>query len=112
MRERTLIVMLVSATGSLLASSPRSVQGQSVLAPWYKLAEKIDERQLDRDLRGWKKTSGKATPPGRTAIWNRSGVTNGGSRSIATVADLARRLPFLCRQSPRPPPLSRRESRW
>ena len=49
MRKYALIVTVVSMAGLLLSSSERPAQAQEVLRPWYKLAEMLDERQLQHD---------------------------------------------------------------
>jgi hypothetical protein len=49
MRKHAFILMFVTAAGLLLSNSPRPAHAQEVLGLWYKLAEKIDETQLQHD---------------------------------------------------------------
>ncbi len=49
MRKHTLILMIVSSVGPLLSFAGRPACAQGVLAPWYRIAEKLDRWQLQQD---------------------------------------------------------------
>jgi hypothetical protein len=49
MRRRTLVVIFVSAACLLLSDHVRPARAQGPLALWYKLAEKVDNQQLEHD---------------------------------------------------------------
>ncbi len=49
MRKHAIIFMLAMAVGSLLSGSPRPAHAQGTPGPLFRLAEKLDESQLQHD---------------------------------------------------------------